>query len=94
MWGFNQRTATVGLYKKLALHLAEERGLSNVAAATLSVLEKSGRYDGRRVKDFRVYDPAKVAAAGAKSLQFGDLNDSTTLYRGHFEKDGHIVLFR
>ena len=93
MWGFNQRTATVGLYKKLALHLAEERGLSNVAAATLSVLEKSGRYDGRRVTEFRVYDPAKTGATGAKSLQFGDLDATDVLYSGHTEKDGHIVLF-
>lgn len=94
MWGFKQKPARVGLSKKLALHLAKERGLSDGAAASLGVLEKSGRYDGRRVTTFRVYDPAKVGAAGAKPLSFGDLHAGTILYSGHIEKDGHIVLFR
>lgn len=78
----------------LSLHLAKERELSEQAASSLSMLKKRWRYDGRRVTDFRVFDPAATKAAGITPLSFRDLDACSVLFSGHVEKDGRIVLRR
>ena len=94
MWGFKEKPAFSAISQKLALALADERGLTGEAAAPLRMMEQRGRYANRKVTFFRVFDPANVAVAGINPRRFNDLNASAMLYRGHVESDGQVMLNR
>ena len=93
MWKFWQKPAAAPLSEKVQRHLVKERGLSDEAAASLRMMEQHGRYSGRKVTYFRVFDPAAVQAAGVDLRRFGDLDTGReVLHSGHVESDGQIVL--
>lgn len=64
--------------------------------ATLSVLQQSGSYSGRKVSYFRVFDPVRIAERSVKVNDFADLDGHPELVlgSGHVEKDGVVVLTR
>jgi len=72
--------------------LSKERGLSIDGGAALRVLERRGRYSGRSVTYFRVFDPVAVQAAGGTARRYADLDPLTALYTGHTEHDGVVVV--
>ena len=79
---------------KLMHMLVLERGLNREANASLRLVEKTGRFSGRKVTFFRVFEPVAAKAAGLNEVHFDDLDAPTTLYYGHTEKDGEIILSR
>ena len=64
--------------------------------ATLTVVEERGSYAGRRVRYFRVFDPARAAERRIQVRVLGDLDTypELVLGSGHVERDGTIVLSR
>ena len=64
--------------------------------ATLAVVEERGSYAGRRVRYFRVFDPARAAERRIQVRVLRDLDAHPELVvgSGHVERDGTIVLSR
>lgn len=87
MWKFWQKTGVMPLSKKMRFHLATERGLSDQAADSLSILEQQGNYSGRRVTYFRVYNPVAAKAAGNDVRHFDDLNAPEIMHSGRIESN-------
>lgn len=92
MWKFWQRPTSMPLSDSMTLYLGKERGLNQQNAASLRVLEQHGRYSGRKVNFFRVFDPATGNAGGIEVRLFDNLDVRRVLYSGHTESDGQIVL--
>lgn len=94
MWKFWQKeqATSMPVSEKLRLHLATERGLSSAAVASLRMIEQRGRYSGRKVTYFRIFDPIAVKAAGADAPPFDDLHFAGLHHTGHTESDGQIIL--
>jgi hypothetical protein len=67
---------------------------ADIDPATLSVLQQQGSYSGRRVRYFRVFNPARSAERGITVQQFSDLDRHPELIvgSGHTEHDGAVVL--
>jgi hypothetical protein len=66
-------------------------------ASKLGVAESTGRYSGRKVTFFRVFDPAGAAKRSINVTSrraYGDLDANLDLVvrSGHIEEDGTIVL--
>lgn len=92
MWKFWQKPAAMPLSDTMTLYLGKERGLNQQNAASLRVLEQRGRYSGRMVNFFRVFDPATGNVGGLEVRLFDNLDVRRVLYSGHTENDGQIVL--
>jgi hypothetical protein len=65
--------------------------------STLGVVESHGKYSGRKVTYFRVFDPARAAGRSAdvfSNYTYNDLNAhlDLVLRSGHIEQDGAIVV--
>jgi hypothetical protein len=69
---------------------------AGVDATTLSMVERRGSYSGRRVKYFRIYDPARATERDLSVRTFADLDTHLDLVlgTGHTEQDGGVVLTR
>jgi hypothetical protein len=65
-------------------------------AATLQVVEHTGSYSGRRVTNFRVFDPLRAAERSIQVRTFNDLDSRPDLVlgAGHVERDGAVVLIK
>ena len=65
-------------------------------AATLQVVEHGGSYSGRRVTNFRVFDPLRAAERSIRVRTFDDLDSHPELVlgAGHVERDGAVVLIK
>ncbi|MSQ28633.1 MAG: hypothetical protein EXR51_10950 [Dehalococcoidia bacterium] len=74
--------------------LLQERGLTDVAAVPLRMVLQKGRYAGRNVTYFRVFDPAAPAAGAPATKHYSDLDGAAALYSGHIEREGHVILNR
>ena len=63
-------------------------------ASELGMVESRGRYSGRKVTYFRVFDPARAAERELEVRAFGDLDTHRTLVlrTGHVEQDGTVVM--
>src|SRR5690242_541707 len=94
MWPFAEKSIVVPLSKAVRLCLATDRGVSAASADSYRMVEEKGQYASRPVKYFRVYDPTNAKWADVVLHKFGDLDARRTLYSGHTEKDGRIVLNR
>jgi hypothetical protein len=64
------------------------------ALPAFDVVESRGRYDGRRVRYFRAFDPARTAARGLTIRSYRDLSahPGLLLRTGHVEEDGSVVV--
>ena len=87
MWKFWEKPGVMPLSKNMRLHLATERGLTDLAADSLSILEQQGHYSGRKVTYFRVYNPVAAKAAGNDVRQFDDLNAPEIAHSGRIENN-------
>ena len=76
------------------LLLTKERRLSDQDLIGLRKMRQRGKYVGRSVTFFRVFDPVTVKATGAEVRRFDDLDAQCILHTGHIESDGQIVLNR
>jgi hypothetical protein len=77
-------------------HALKEDGLFSAGgdSTALSVVESSGRYAGREVRYFRVFDPARTSTRGLTIRSYQDLSahPSLLLRTGHVEKDGSVII--
>ena len=62
--------------------------------SALSTVEQRGKYAGRGVTYFRVFEPTRTAERGVDVRSFGDLDAHPTLVlkAGRIEKDGTITI--
>jgi len=60
----------------------------------LGVVESRGRYAGRTVRYFRVFDPARTGTQGLAIRSYQDLSahPGLLLRTGHVEEDGSVVI--
>jgi hypothetical protein len=81
------------------LRALEANGLpSGTDASTLGVVESPGRYAGRKVTNFRVFDPARAAERSVDvftNYTYQDLNAhlDLVLKSGFIEQDGAVVMY-
>src|SRR5919199_1058516 len=70
--------------------LAGEGLARGLDPATLATVEERGSYAGRRVRYFRVFDPARAAERSIQVRVLGDLDTHPELVvgSGHVEQDG------
>ena len=77
-------------------HALKEDGLFSDGgeAVELSVVESRGRYAGRTVRYFRVFDPAQTGTRGLNIRSYQDLNAHPGLHlrTGHVEEDGSVII--
>ena len=90
---FWQERSAAPLSGPVAARLAHEPGLGARDTSGLRMIEESGKYAGRSVMYFRVFDPAAVPA-GVTVRRFRDLEGLTGVRSGHTERDGSVVLNR
>lgn len=92
MWKFWRTVTVIPLPESLRLRLAKERGVGDQTAAALRMMQEPGRYSGRKVTYFQVFDPATTQAPSTGLRRFADLEARQVLHSGHIENDGRIVL--
>jgi hypothetical protein len=77
-------------------HALKEDGLFSAGgeSVALSVVESRGRYAGRTVRYFRVFDPARTSTRGLNIRSYQDLSahPSLLLRTGHVEADGSVII--
>jgi hypothetical protein len=77
-------------------HALKEDGLFSAGgeSVALSVVESRGRYAGRTVRYFRVFDPARTSTRGLNIRSYHDLSahPSLLLRTGHVEADGSVII--
>ena len=77
-------------------HALEQDGLLTTIGAppALSVVEVSGRYAGRSMRFFRVFDLARTSERGFTIRAYGDLSvhPELVLRTGRIEEDGSVML--
>jgi len=77
-------------------HALKEVGLFSAGgeSVALSVVESHGRYAGRKVHYFRVFDPARTSTRGLTIRSYQDLSahPSLLLRTGHVEEDGSVII--
>lgn len=77
-------------------HALEHDGLLSAmdAPPAFDVVEARGRYAGRTVRYFRVFDPARTGARGLTIRSYQDLSahPGLLLRTGHVEEDGSVVI--
>jgi hypothetical protein len=77
-------------------HALKEDGLFSAGgeSVALSVVESRGRYAGREVRYFRVFDPARTSTRGLNIRSYQDLSahPSLLLRTGHVEADGSVII--
>jgi len=77
-------------------HALREDGLFSAGgeSVALSVVESRGRYAGRTVRYFRVFDPARSSTRGLNIRSYQDLSahPSLLLRTGHVEEDGSVII--
>ena len=77
-------------------HALKEDGLFSAGgeSVALSVVELRGRYAGRTVRYFRVFDPARTGTGGPniRSYQDLDAHPGLLLRTGHVEEDGSVII--
>jgi hypothetical protein len=77
-------------------HALKEDGLFSAGddSTVLSVVESRGRYAGRTVRYFRVFDPARTSTRGLTIRSYQDLSahPSLLLRTGHVEADGSVII--
>jgi hypothetical protein len=92
MWKFWDRSNVAPLPETLRLRLTRDWGLTREAATALRLMRSRGRYSGRTVTRFIVFDAAATSSSGRAVRHPGDLDTESVLYSGHFEQDGAIVV--
>jgi hypothetical protein len=77
-------------------HALKDDGLFSAGgeSVALSVVESRGRYAGRTVRYFRVFDPARTSTRGLNIRSYQDLSahPSLLLRTGHVEADGSVII--
>jgi hypothetical protein len=77
-------------------HALKEDGLFSAGgeSVALSVVESRGRYAGRTVRYFRVFDPARTSTRGLNIRSYQDLSahHNLVLRTGHVEADGSVII--
>jgi hypothetical protein len=77
-------------------HALKEDGLFSAGgeSVALSVVESRGRYAGRTVRYFRVFDPARTSTRGLNIRSYQDLSahQNLVLRTGHVEADGSVII--
>ena len=77
-------------------HALKEDGLFSAGGESiaLGVVESRGRYAGRTVRFFRVFDPARTGTRGLDIRSYKDLNahPGLLLRTGHVEADGSVII--
>jgi hypothetical protein len=76
-------------------HALTQQGLpAGLSATTLRVLTTNGRYAGRSVRYFRVFDPLRLAHGDKSVRGFRDLDarPELVLSSGHMEHDGALAM--
>ena len=95
MFGFMRRSAVRSPSAAIRRAL-EQDGLppGTPGTSALRVVESRGRYAGRGVTYFRVFDPARAAERVLEVRAYQDLDTHRTLVlrTGHIEQDGSVVV--
>jgi hypothetical protein len=77
-------------------HALKEDGLFSAGgeSTALGVVESRGRYAGRTVRYFRVFDPARTGTHGLTIRSYQDLSahPGLLLRTGHVEEDGSVII--
>ena len=77
-------------------HALKDDGLFSAGgeSVALSVVESRGRYAGRTVRYFRVFDPARTSTRGLNIRSYQDLSahQNLVLRTGHVEADGSVII--
>ncbi len=80
------------LTEAIRLRLSEERGVTELAAAPLRMMQQRGQYAARTVTYFQIFDPKTVLAQGADLLRPDTIDSRSFLHSGFVESDGRVVL--
>jgi len=77
-------------------HALKEDGFFSAGgeSVALNVVESRGRYAGRTVRYFRVFDPARTGTRGLNIRSYQDLSahQNLVLRTGHVEADGSVII--
>ena len=84
------------LSKEVRATLTSQYRLDTEILARLRILEKSGKYAGRRVIFIRIIDPTLLTTSPGSSLKYGALDNgnhsNAVQFDGHIEKSGLVVI--
>ena len=84
------------LPKDVRAALASKFRLEEETLSRLRVLEKSGKYAGRRVRFIRIIDPTLLTREAASQLRYNTLDNGecrkAILFDGHIEKGGLVLI--
>jgi hypothetical protein len=90
-----QDTIQMGLPRAVRNTLSDQFHLDREVLDKLRYLEKSSRFAGERIRQFRVFDPADIPeTAGPMSYDSLDAHDQAILVEGRVQQDGYVHLTR
>jgi hypothetical protein len=97
MFGFQRGSAVHRLPEPIRVALDAARPSARVDASTLAMVELRGRFAGRKVTFFRVFNPTQAASHAPdvfSKLSYADLEShpELVLYAGLLEQDGSVVM--
>ena len=93
MFGFLRRSGPRPLSDSIR-HAIEKDGTTPANPSQLRMVEVGGRYSGRKVTYFRVFDPSNAAQQTLDVRRYKDFDvfPALVLRSGHVEQDGTVVL--
>ena len=93
MFGFLRRSGPRPLTDAIR-HAIEKDGTTPANPSQLRMVEVGGRYSGRKVTYFRVFDPGNAAQQTLDIRRYKDFDvfPALVLRSGHVEQDGTVVL--
>lgn len=96
LWQVGRQSGPRELSDQVRKALQSQLRVDSQSTGKLRFLRKSGHFARRRVKLFRIFDPALIKNGQVADLKYDDLGMAShreaLLFNGHVETDGAVYL--
>lgn len=90
MWPFGGNPGGKAVNREMRIELATQCGIPYPDSEGLLSATSNGRLAGRKIKNFRIFQPTGVTAEDRRS--YDDIPGDAIMYDGIIERDGAITV--
>jgi hypothetical protein len=84
------------LPQNVGLALAKQFQLDTEATSTWCYLDQSGKFAGRPVRSFRIFDPSLIGKEVKVPMKYRDMDggghQTALQFEGYIEREGYVIL--